>query len=103
MNLRQSRGRGGDEGRRGFTLIELLVVMAIITVIISILLPALSKARQQAKNVKTKATLKGIGEGLEESHETGLDVDRFDGEGADLRRRADFCPGCRSTRRPPPG
>lgn len=66
MSLRQSRGKDGDKGRRGFTLIELLVVMAIITVIISILLPSLSKARQSAKNVKTRAALKGIGEGLEE-------------------------------------
>ena len=52
-------------GRGAFTLIELMVVIAIITLLISILLPSLSKARDQAKNVKTRATLKAIGDGLE--------------------------------------
>jgi prepilin-type N-terminal cleavage/methylation domain-containing protein len=68
MKLRQPCKKQRTEAmdaRRAFTLIELLVVMAIITLIISILLPSLSKAREHAKNVKTRAMLKTVSDGLE--------------------------------------
>jgi type II secretory pathway pseudopilin PulG len=46
-------------------LVELLVVVAIIALLIGILVPSLSAARNQAKNVKTRATVKSLGDGLE--------------------------------------
>jgi len=49
----------------GFTLIELLTVIAIIGLLIAILIPSLSKARESAKNIKTKGTMKSLGDGLE--------------------------------------
>jgi prepilin-type N-terminal cleavage/methylation domain-containing protein len=51
--------------RGGFTLIELLTVIAVISLLIAILIPSLSKARDAAKNVKTKGTMKSLGDGLE--------------------------------------
>lgn len=57
--------RGNAWRRLGFTLIELLTVVAIITLLIGLLVPALGKARDSAKNVKTRATMKSLGDGLE--------------------------------------
>lgn len=51
--------------RNAFTLIELLTVVAIIALLIGILVPSLGHARDSAKRVKTKATMKSIGDGLE--------------------------------------
>ncbi len=61
MNARPTR----DRPWRGFTLVELLVVVAIIALLIGILVPSLGAARNHAKDVKTRATLKALGDGLE--------------------------------------
>jgi prepilin-type N-terminal cleavage/methylation domain-containing protein len=61
----QARVSVGRRSRRGFTLIELLTVIAIISLLIAILIPSLSKARDSAKNVKSKGTMKSLGDGLE--------------------------------------
>lgn len=61
-----SAGRGGvPRPGRGFTLIELLTVVAIISLLIGILVPSIGAARKHAKSVKTRATIKAIGDGLE--------------------------------------
>jgi prepilin-type N-terminal cleavage/methylation domain-containing protein len=57
--------RGLARTARGFTLIELLVVVAIISLLIGILVPSLSAARAHAKNVRTRSSLKAVGDGLE--------------------------------------
>lgn len=84
-------------GRRGarfgaFTLIELLVVIAIITLLIGILLPSLGRARDQAKKVKSQATLKFIGDGLE----------MFVAENEEQRRSKGGRDECRETGAYPP-
>lgn len=65
--MKMNRSRGGPGARRGgaFTIIELLVVVAIIVLLIGLLVPSLSAARAHARNVRTRATLKSVADGLE--------------------------------------
>jgi len=62
--MKKRRMVKGDR-RRAFTLIELLVVVSIIALLIAILVPSLNSARRQAKNAASRASIQGLGSGLE--------------------------------------
>ena len=56
--------------RRAFTLVELLVVIAIIGILIALLLPAVQAAREAARRASCVNSLKQIGLGLHNYHDS---------------------------------
>jgi prepilin-type N-terminal cleavage/methylation domain-containing protein/prepilin-type processing-associated H-X9-DG protein len=59
-----SKSCGPTRSDRAFTLVELLVVIGIIAVLVGILLPAMSRAREAANDLKCKANLRTMGQGV---------------------------------------